>query len=181
MENQCRTVGILTGGKWDKSFEHNRRVYDVNHIAPTLVTHGGGNHDVKIGIEEPVNCSSRGRNPDNPSDRTAGIVLQQRLELGGEVSNALTTVQKDNYVAIPQEELPFRVRKLTPLETWRLMGFSDDDFERASQKVSNSQLYKQAGNSIVVNVLEAIFRQMLPINYREESKNASVCDVQTKT
>lgn len=54
-----------------------------------------------------------------------------------------------------------RVRKLTPLEVWRLMGFSDDDFDKAEKINSNTQLYKQAGNSIVVNVLMAIFKQFL--------------------
>ena len=53
-----------------------------------------------------------------------------------------------------------RVRKLTPKECWRLMGFDDASFERASKVNSNSQLYKQAGNSIVVNVLMAIFKEM---------------------
>lgn len=53
-----------------------------------------------------------------------------------------------------------RVRKLTPRESWRLMGFSDEDFERAEEINSNSQLYKQAGNSIVKTVLMAIFSQM---------------------
>lgn len=54
----------------------------------------------------------------------------------------------------------FRIRKLTPLECWRLMGFSDEDFHKAEAVNSNSQLYKQAGNSIVVPVLEAIFKQL---------------------
>lgn len=54
-----------------------------------------------------------------------------------------------------------RIRKLTPLEVWRLMGFSDDDFDKAEKINSNTQLYKQAGNSIVVNVLMAIFKQFL--------------------
>ena len=54
-----------------------------------------------------------------------------------------------------------RIRKLTPKECWRLMGFDDDDFENAKQVNSDSQLYKQAGNSIVVNVLMEIFREML--------------------
>ena len=48
----------------------------------------------------------------------------------------------------------------TPKECWRLMGFSDEDFEKASKVNSNSQLYKQAGNSIVVNVLEEIFKML---------------------
>ena len=54
-----------------------------------------------------------------------------------------------------------RIRKLTPRETWRLMGFDDEDFEKAEKVNSNTQLYKQAGNSIVVNVLEAIFKNLL--------------------
>ena len=54
-----------------------------------------------------------------------------------------------------------RIRKLTPKECWRLMGFDDSDFDKASQVNSNTQLYKQAGNSIVVNVLEAILTNLL--------------------
>ena len=54
-----------------------------------------------------------------------------------------------------------RIRKLTPKECYRLMGFDDCDFEKASIMCSNSQLYKQAGNSIVVNVLEAILQNLL--------------------
>ncbi len=55
----------------------------------------------------------------------------------------------------------YRIRRLTPRECWRLMGFSDEDFEAAAGVNSNTQLYAQAGNSIVVNVLEAIFGQMV--------------------
>ena len=55
-----------------------------------------------------------------------------------------------------------KVRKLTPLECWRLMGFTDNDFYKAKNTGnSNSQLYKQAGNSIVVSVLEKIFENLL--------------------
>ena len=54
-----------------------------------------------------------------------------------------------------------RIRKLTPLECWRLMGFDDEDFYKArSIPTSDAQLYKQAGNSIVVNVLEKIFTNL---------------------
>ena len=56
----------------------------------------------------------------------------------------------------------YRIRKLTPRECWRLMDFSDEDFEKAAEVNSNTQLYKQAGNSIVVNVLVAILGQLLP-------------------
>ena len=55
----------------------------------------------------------------------------------------------------------FRIRKLTPKECWRLMGFDDSDFDKAKAAgISNAQLYKQAGNSIVVNVLQYIFRNL---------------------
>ena len=54
----------------------------------------------------------------------------------------------------------YRIRKLTPKECWRLMDFSDEDFHKAEKVNSNTQLYKQAGNSIVVNVLVAILGQL---------------------
>lgn len=55
----------------------------------------------------------------------------------------------------------YRIRKLTPLECWRLMGFDDADFRKAEQVNSNTQLYKQAGNSIVVDVLMAILNNLI--------------------
>lgn len=54
-----------------------------------------------------------------------------------------------------------RIRKLTPKECFRLMGFDDEDYEKASEFNSNTQLYKQAGNSIVVPVLEGILKNLL--------------------
>ena len=148
-----------------------------------------------------VIVASRGRNPENPSDRTVGSQTEQRLEINKQgTSNTITTVQKDNYVLdgidvhpfskklefrdYKQKEISpcllatdykapktilesqtnnFRIRKLTPKECWRLMGFSDDDFHKAEGVNSNSQLYKQAGNSIVVDVLEGIFKQLLEV------------------
>lgn len=77
------------------------------------------------------------------------------------VSNTLTTVQKDNYVL----DL-YRIRKLTPRECFRLMGFTDADFDKI-KGISNTQLYKMAGNSIVVNVLEVIFKQLFKENHKE--------------
>lgn len=59
-------------------------------------------------------------------------------------------------------ERTYRVRRLTPLECWRLMDFSEEDFRKAESVNSNTQLYKQAGNSIVKNVLIAVFGQMIP-------------------
>jgi len=68
----------------------------------------------------------------------------------------------------------YAIRKLTPKEYWRLMDFDDEDFDRAEQVNSNTQLYKQAGNSIVVNCLVAIFGQMF------EGKEDSYKDIDGK-
>lgn len=84
----------------------------------------------------------------------------QRLEPRFDgISNTLTTVLKDNYVLEAGEDM--RIRKLTPKECFRLMGFDDESFHRAEAVNSNTQLYKQAGNSIVVDVLEELFCMML--------------------
>ena len=72
-------------------------------------------------------------------------------------------------IIIPQSKVSFRIRKLTPRECWRLMGWKDDEFNKI-KGISNAQLYKQAGNSIVVNVLEAIFRQMFLVDSKLPKK-----------
>jgi len=71
-----------------------------------------------------------------------------------------------------------RIRKLTPKECWRLMGFQDEDFEKAEKVNSNTQLYKQAGNSIVVNVLIAILTNLLiPGQAILQEKQLSIYDM----
>ena len=204
------------GGIFDKDGMTHQAgaVWDKEGLSPTLDTMQGGWRQPSV-----VVGASRGRNPENPSDRTVGSPTEQRLEINKQgTSNTITTVQKDNYVVVAKEEYgrmgrqavetlnendvkygdtinPFnkrisstdgisptlttrpegfktavlpvsrdlRIRKLTPKECWRLMGFSDDDFHKAEEVNSNSQLYKQAGNSIVVDVLEAIFKQLLEV------------------
>lgn len=75
--------------------------------------------------------------------------------------NGLAPTVKENHGTVTATMTNLRIRKLTPKECWRLMGFDDSDFEKAAQVNSNSQLYKQAGNSIVVNVLETILGNLL--------------------
>ena len=115
---------------------------------------------VNQGVVLPAIGASRGRNIDNPSDRTPGNDVEQRLEINsGGTSNTLTSVQKDNYVVEP----PLRIRKLTPLECWRLQGFTDEQHNAVEASgISNSQRYKQAGNAVTVNVIEAIGTRLLP-------------------
>ena len=125
----------------------------------------------------------RGRNIDNPKSRESGLPTTQMLEINENgTANCLTTVQKDNVVIIDDiynnreervftEYSPtirserqglkvndtFKIRKLTPRECFRLMDFPDSfDFSC----VSDSQAYKQAGNSIVVNVLSEIIKKL---------------------
>lgn len=87
-----------------------------------------------------------------------------RVQENGDVCPTLMANNQDLYKLEADEMKKYRIRKLTPRECWRLMGFSDEDFEKAEQVNSNTQLYAQAGNSIVVNVLEGIFSQMIDNN-----------------
>ena len=111
------------------------RVYSPEGVAPTLKTVTGGGREVKI--------------------------LDQRFTAAAqEYSNALTTVQKDALVSNGSD-----VRKLTPKEYFRLMGFDDADIDLLVRNgISNSQLYKMAGNSIAVNMLEFLFCQIFDSN-----------------
>jgi len=112
-------------------------------VAQTLDT--SCNQGVMIG-------AIRGRNPDNPNSRTSGLPTKQMLEINESgTSNCLTTVQKDNVVVEG-----FKIRKLTPRECFRLQDFPDT-FKFVC---SDSQLYKQAGNSITVRVLELIISKL---------------------
>ena len=157
----------------------NDRIYSYVGISPTLNTMQGGNRQPFIAIG-----AIRGRNPENPLSREVGLPTEQRLELNlNGTSNALTTVQKDNVVVCEQrndEGLRFfkdgvcgtirtiadggdkrvirnqTIRRLTPRECMRLMDFPDT----FTWPVSNSQAYKQAGNSIVVAVLAGVISKL---------------------
>ena len=78
-----------------------------------------------------------------------------RLDITSTI-NAGTDSHQNNIIAHQ-----YRIRKLTPKECWRLMGFDDADYEKAEKVNSATQLYKQVGNSIVVNVLEGILKNLL--------------------
>ena len=92
-----------------------------------------------------------------------------RVQENGTVCPTLMANNQDIFKLEADEVKKYRIRKLTPRECWRLMGFSDADFEKAAAVNSDTQLYAQAGNSIVVNVLEAIFKQMISPKEAETS------------
>lgn len=137
------------------------RVQEDGKICPTLTTTSQDICYIEYKgkkIELPCIAASRGRNPENPSSRIPGEPTEQQLEINTNgTSNTITTVQKDNYAI----QIDFRIRKLTPRECFRLMGMRDDDIDKIQGAgISNSQQYKLAGNSIVVDVLETIFRNL---------------------
>ena len=217
-EINIEKVGHLDCKGWH---EIETRVHSTNGLAPTVETRNRAKYIETINyngkeIELPCVCASRGRNPENPSSRESGLPTEQRIELNTKgTSNAITTVQKDNYVLesnkvlIPQAtkqgyielttpgvadltypnsktrrgrvqengqivptltaahqdicyfEHNYRIRKLTTRECLRLMGVSDEDITKMqSVGLSDSSLYKLAGNSIVKNVLDALHQNM---------------------
>jgi DNA (cytosine-5)-methyltransferase 1 len=135
---------LLVGNTNPSGRGMNGNVYDADGLAPTLTTNKG--EGVKTLIK---GCAMRGRLNEEKK------WVQQIEVRKDDLSNTITTAQKDSMVLQDYE-----IRKLTPRECWRLMGFTDQDFDKAAQVNSNTQLYKQAGNSIVVNVLEDIFKNL---------------------
>ena len=79
----------------------------------------------------------------------------RRGRVGKRIANTLLTGESQGVI-----EPDFRIRKLTPRECWRLQGFPDWAFDKAQEVNSNSQLYKQAGNSVTVNVIAAIAKEL---------------------
>lgn len=137
-----------------------KRVYSPEGICPTLTTCGGGNTEPKIlsYVDKKYNDFVKNKgyfpkmfNPYNCKE-IENVAPTQTTQCGSTASSATVLVNNKT------ENVGSTVRKLIPLECWRLMGFDDEDFYKAQNVgISNSQLYKQAGNSIVVKVLEKIF------------------------
>lgn len=136
---------VRTGGIFDteKSKHQAGSIYDKEGLSPTLDIMQGGWRQPSIVERTPLKFLNR--NQKNINGDYAFCVDSSNT--GG-----VKEIENNNY----------RIRKLTPKECWRLMGFSDEDFDKAANiPTSNTQLYKQAGNSIVVNVLEKIFENLL--------------------
>lgn len=107
-----------------------------------------------------IACALRGRGGE-PGKKDS---WHHKLELGDpDIAYNLTSVQKDSLILVINNDMAkhYRIRKLTPKECMRLMGVKDEDFQKMKDAgISDSQLYKMAGNSIVVDVLEALFRNI---------------------
>lgn len=141
--SQCECLGMLEGGKWDNSIESSRRVYSTQKASPTVTTCGGGNQEIKIA--EPLALDEQ--NGYIRQDGTVGTIVTDG-----------SSPKHNNRVVEPMPNM--RVRKLTPKECFRLMGVKDEDYERVARNQSKSSLYHLAGDSIIVNVLMAIFKEL---------------------
>ena len=142
-------TAIMTFEEKEGVFEKSNRCYFSNGIAPTITSAGANEKvvDPQIIREEPL-------------EREGWHEYAKEVLSSEGLCRTLST-QSNNLATKVKEPYSLRIRKLTPKECWRLMGFDDVDFEKATTVNSNSQLYKQAGNSIVVDVLCYIFSKML--------------------
>lgn len=149
---KCVVVGSVDIG----NNESNNRVYSVEGVSPTLNTMQGGHRQPKIIMPE---ATIKGYAEAYEGD---GVYINRPHQKRGVVQNGmiqtLTTSWGDFGVVTPD----MKIRKLTPRECLRLMGLNDNQIDKIqSTGISNSQMYKQAGNSIVVQVLEAIFKELI--------------------
>ena len=128
------------------------RIYSPDGLAPALNTCGGGGLEPKF--IQPVVIGSTQEHAAVKNDGVCPCLTACMGTGGGQIP-MITDKQ-------PIDCCGYRIRKLTPLECFRLMGFSDEEFNRI-KGVSNTQLYKMAGNSIVVNVLEGIFNNLFGV------------------
>ncbi len=129
-------VARICGG----NFKTTRTVCDINKNCRCLDTMGGDQREPKILLP----------------NQEISYCLDASYFKGTSVENFLQKKKRQ----IVNDKINFRIRKLTPRECWRLMGWTDEQFDKI-KGVSNTQLYKQAGNGIVVTVLEKIFKNLL--------------------
>ncbi|COH64676.1 type II DNA modification methyltransferase [Streptococcus pneumoniae] len=144
--NTIKQFGVL-----QPNFNQCGVVYETDGIAPTIRAYQGGGLEPKIRVKEATKQGYQEAeigdsvNLSHPNSKT------RRGRVGKQIANTLLTGESQGVV-----EPDFRIRKLTPRECWRLQGFPDWAFDKAQEVNSNSQLYKQAGNSVTVNVISAI-------------------------
>lgn len=181
-ENVVKQVGNISdcNGSWENP--QVGRIYDSDGCSPTLNTcGGGGSHEPKIvcGIDKSVNdtkqieyanCITTREDRGISNRKSEGTAVLEKVGnvnpsgkgMNGNVFSedglapTLTTNKGEGNKILTG----IKIRKLTPKECFRLMGFSDSAYEAGSKVVSNSQLYKQSGNSIVVDVLYYILVEL---------------------
>ena len=160
VENPVR-LGNIYGEDKGTGFAGN--VWDKEAISPTLTTMQGGNRQPMVVVDKSIkHCVAK--NFEKELDEIAiseKDIYQAQCDSGwqdNKIGLKISQTIRANNSFAPVLDNNFTIRKLTPLECFRLMGMSDENFYKIKAKgISDSQLYKLAGNSICVNVLKHIF------------------------
>ena len=177
-QNDVKIIGQMDN-MIDHTFESSNRVYDTDGVAPAMTTCGGGGLQPKI-LEEQIPCKLNKM----PEDHLVSLDNAKICGVNTPTASTVTSryykgigANRDNMCIVGQissnGSKQYRIRKLTPRECGRLMGVSDEDIDKMAAVNSNTQLYKQFGNSIVVDVLCAIFKQL---NIEQEKEKTISCD-----
>ena len=154
----AKTITTRAGGRMDDNFIMDNEIDSPNFVFNSVNVN-------KLNEDATERMTKQAYETLQENDCKAGDVINpfNKRVVNDGVCPTLTTRPEGFKTAnlIVEHAQEFRIRKLTPLECWRLMGFSDEDFEKAKASgISNSQLYKQAGNSIVVTVLQGILKNL---------------------
>lgn len=170
-ENAVKQVGnIVNTGNWDNP--QRGRIYSPDGCSPALNCCGGGGLEPKIVQVGNINPSGKGMNGNvfseeglsptlttNKGEGSKILQIPRGFNKGG-LHDVCPTLSAHSWQCNNFVKEKIRIRKLTPKECFRLMGFEDSAYEAASKLVSNSQMYKQTGNSIVVDVLYYILVEL---------------------
>ena len=150
IENEIKQFGVI-----QPNFNQSGVVYDTDGISPTIRAYQGGGLEPKIRVKEATSKGYAEAEVGDSVNLSHSNSKTRRGRVGKQVANTLLTGESQGVI-----EPDFRIRKLTPRECWRLQGFPDWTFDKAQEVNSNSQLYKQAGNSVTVNVIAAIAKEL---------------------
>ena len=147
-DEEMNKIRNYSFGNYSPSGHDASRIVDENGVAPTVKENHGTVTAVarEVSEIELIDDTNLGFNP-TPKIYTEYAPTLRAGRYGLKVKEC-------------DEMNNLKIRKLTPKECWRLMGFDDEDFYKAEAVNSNSQLYKQAGNSIVVDVIEKIYEKL---------------------
>lgn len=147
-DEEMNKSGIIVLGNYSPSGHDASRIVDENGVAPTVKENHGTVTAVarEVSEIELIDDTNLGFNP-TPKIYTEYAPTLRAGRYGLKVKEC-------------DEMNNLKIRKLTPKECYRLMGFDDEDFYKAEAVNSNAQLYKQAGNSIVVDVIEKIYEKL---------------------
>lgn len=138
---------------------------ELTNIAGTLTARHCGDYtsDRNTGVVEIKNATKSGMLPARVGDGIETAYPSSNTRRARVQPGRCNTITTHGTAGVLMDIYPVRIRKLTPKECWRLQGFTDEQFEKAAKVNSNAQLYKQAGNAVTVNVVEAIGKHIVGI------------------